>query len=223
VAGVLATAYLGNWQLHRAAYKRELQQRVEVAARRAPVQVPATLASTEELAFYRVEAHGEFRPDLTILLDNKVHDGVVGYDVLTPLKLANSELHVLVDRGWVPAPATRREMPTVRTPSGDVQVEGFALPPSTRFLELSSQVVAGRVWQNLHLDRYQQQYNVALQPVVLQQRNDLGDGLVRDWRPLDAGVDKHRAYALQWFTMSVVIAILYVVLNVRRKKESLGA
>jgi surfeit locus 1 family protein len=78
--------------------------------------------------------------------------------------------------------------------------------------------VTGRVWQNLHLERYERQYKIALQPVVVQQRNDLEDGLVRDWKPLDTGVDKHRAYALQWFVMSAVIIILYVGLNVRRKK-----
>jgi cytochrome oxidase assembly protein ShyY1 len=36
-------------------------------------------------------------------------------------------------------------------------------------------------------------------------------------------VDVHRAYALQWFTMSGAIAILYIVLNVRRKKQTLDA
>jgi len=219
VASVVATAFLGNWQLHRAAYKLELQQRVELASHRAPIQVPTALVPTEDLAFYRVEARGEFRPEIGIFLDNKVHEGVVGYEVLTPLKLANSDMHVLVDRGWVAAAATRSQTPVVRTPGGDLQVEGFAMPPP-RFLELSSQVVSGRVWQNLHLDRYEQQYKIALQPVVVQQRNDLDDGLVRDWKPLDAGVDRHRAYALQWFVMSAVIIILYVSLNVRRKKPS---
>jgi surfeit locus 1 family protein len=218
VAGVLVTVFLGNWQLQRATYKLELQQRVELASRRPPVQVPVSLVPTEDLAFYRVEARGEFRPEFSIFLDNKVHEGAVGYQVLTPLKLVNSEMHVLVDRGWVAAAATRSETPVVRTPGGEVQVEGFAVPPPTRFLELSPQVVTGRVWQNLHLDRYEQQYKIALQPVVVQQRNDLGDGLVRDWKPLDTGVDKHRAYALQWFVMSAVIIILYVALNVRRKK-----
>ena len=218
VAAVLTTAFLGNWQLHRAAYKLELQQCVEFAAHRPPLQVPTSLVPTEDLAYYRVEARGEFRPELSIFLDNKVHDGVVGYEVLTPLKLANSQMYVLVDRGWVAATATRSETPVVRTPGGELQLEGFAVPPPTRFLELSSQVVTGRVWQNLHLERYERQYKIALQPVVVQQRNDLEDGLVRDWKPLDTGVDKHRAYALQWFVMSAVIIILYVGLNVRRKK-----
>jgi surfeit locus 1 family protein len=181
--------------------------------------VPASLVPTDVLAFQRVEAHGEFRPELSIFLDNKVREGVVGYEVLTPLKLADSATHVLVDRGWVAARSARSETPVVRTPAGEVRVEGLAVPPPTRFLELSSQVVTGRVWQNLHLDRYEQQYKIALQPIVVQQRNDLDDGLVRDWKPLDTGIDRHRAYALQWFAMSAVIVILYVALNVRRKER----
>ncbi len=66
-------------------------------------------------------------------------------------------------------------------------------------------------------------YHVDLQPVLVQQHNDLGDGLVRDWSRPDTGVDVHRAYALQWFAMSAAIIIIYFLLNVRRKKPTLGA
>jgi cytochrome oxidase assembly protein ShyY1 len=41
--------------------------------------------------------------------------------------------------------------------------------------------------------------------------------LVRDWALPTLGIERHRAYALQWFSMAAVILILYVVLNVRRK------
>jgi surfeit locus 1 family protein len=57
-----------------------------------------------------------------------------------------------------------------------------------------------------------------LQPVIVQQHNDLGDGLVRNWPRPDARIDVHRAYALQWFAMSAAIVILYLVLYVRRRK-----
>jgi surfeit locus 1 family protein len=223
VAGVVATAYLGNWQLDRAAYKLELQQRMDLARAQPPLHLPATPARTEDLAFYRVEADGEFRPELSVLLDNKVRDGVVGYEVVTPVRLGDSDLHVLVDRGWVKAPATRSELPAVTTPVGPVRVEGIALPPPRRFVELSDQTVTGRVWQNLPFERYRQTYHVDLQPVLIQQHNDLGDGLVRAWSRPDTGVDMHRAYALQWFSMSGVIALIYLLLNVRRKKPTLGA
>jgi surfeit locus 1 family protein len=223
VVGVIATAYLGSWQLDRAAYKLDLQQRMDVARAQPPLHLPAALVRTEDVAYHRVEAEGEFRPDLTVLLDNKVHEGAVGYEVVTPVRLGDSGLHVLVDRGWVKAPPTRSELPSVSTPAGRVRVEGIALPPPSRFVELSDRTVAGRVWQNLRLDRYREAYGIDLQPVLIQQHNDLGDGLVRAWRRPDAGVDVHRAYALQWFAMTGVITILYVVLNVRRKQPTLDA
>ena len=128
-----------------------------------------------------------------------------------------------MDRGWVKAPVQRSELPAVTTPAGSVRVEGFGLPPPRRFFELSDQTVSGRVWQNLPFERYRQIYRVELQPVLLQQHNDLGDGLVRAWSRPDTGVDVHRAYALQWFAMSAAIALIYMLLNVRRKTPTLGA
>ena len=222
IAGVIVTVLLGNWQLDRAAYKLHLQQRIDVASAQPPVHLPAAPVRTDEVAFYRLEAEGEFRPDLTVLLDNKVRDGVIGYEVVTPLRLGDSSLHVLVDRGWIQAPARRSELPAVTTPAGVVRVEGIALPPPRRFFELSDQTVSGRVWQNLPFKRYQEAFHIELQPVLLQQRNDLGDGLVRAWSRPDAGVNVHRAYALQWFAMSAAIALIYILLNVRREKPTLG-
>ena len=220
VIGVLATAGLGNWQLERAAEKLRLQQRVDLAQHQAPVRVPAERVAADTLAYQHVEADGEFRPELTILLDNRVLEGVVGYEVVTPLRLAPGNVHVLVNRGWVKAPPSRRELPAVSTPTGAVRVEGIALPAAQRYLELSSRTVSGEVWQNLDLDRYARAHSVELQPVVLQQRNDTGERLVRAWKRPDTGVDKHRAYALQWFVMSGLIAILYVVFHVRRRKAT---
>jgi surfeit locus 1 family protein len=219
VAGVVLTAYLGNWQLDRAAYKQSLQTRADLAERQPPVHVPAQLVPADSLAFRRVEAEGEFRGDLTVFLDNRIREGVVGYEVLTPLQVA-PQVHLLVNRGWVRAEATRDRLPAVPTPAGRVRVEGLALAPSKRYVELSGDTVSGRLWQNLDFERYARQYHVTLQPVVVQQHNDAGDGLRREWRRPDTGVDMHRAYALQWFTMSAVIFILYVVLHVRRRGKA---
>ncbi len=218
VAGVVLTAYLGNWQMQRAAYKSEMQARIDFAERAPAVHIPAEPAVPETFSFRRAQGTGHFVPEATILLDNRVRDGVVGYEVVTPLRLRDSELHVLVNRGWVKAPSSRAQLPIVPTPAGEVSVEGMALPPSSRYVELSDHPESGTVWQNLKFEQYARRYDLPLQPLILQQRNDLGDGLARTWRRPDAGVDKHRAYALQWFVMSAVIAIIYLVLHVRKKK-----
>ena len=218
LVGVVATAYLGNWQLQRAAYKLDLQQRLDLAQGQAPVKLPAESVAPDTLVYRRVEAHGEFRPELTILVDNRVQAGVVGYEVITPLRLPPGDLHVLVNRGWVKAPRTRQELPAIVTPGGPVRVEGIALPPSRRYVELSSQTVSGKVWQNLDVERYVQIHSIALQLLVLQQSNDVGDGLERAWQRPDTGVDRHRAYALQWFSTSALIAVAYLVFHARAKK-----
>lgn len=219
VLGVVLTAYLGNWQLQRAAYKSEMQARIDLAARAPALRIPAQPAKGETFWYRRAEGTGRFVPEATILLDNRVRGGIVGYEVMTPLRLQGSALHVLVNRGWVKAAQSRAQLPQIPTPAGEVSVEGMALPPVARFVELSDRVETGPVWQNLKFEQYAQRFGLALQPLVLQQHNDLGDGLSRDWQRPDAGVDKHRAYALQWFVMSAVIAIIYLAIHVRRKKE----
>jgi surfeit locus 1 family protein len=219
VAAVVLTAYLGNWQLDRAAGKLALQAQADLAERQPPVRVSAEAVGPETLAFRRVEAEGEFRPELTIYLDNRVQQGVVGYEVLTPLQVGPA-MYVMVNRGWVRVGATREALPAVRTPAGRVHVDGLAIVPSRRYLELSAQTVSGRVWQNLDLEDYARRHRLQLQPVLIQQGNDLEDGLVRAWRRPDTGVDKHRAYALQWFTMSAVIVVIYLVAHVRRRAKA---
>jgi surfeit locus 1 family protein len=221
--GVGVTAWLGSWQLERAAGKLALQQRMDLAQQQPPVHLPSQPVPADTLVYQRVEAHGEFRPEHTILLDNRVREGRVGYEVITPLRLAPGDLHVLVNRGWVKAPRTRQELPAVVTPAGPVHVEGIALPPSKRYLELSSRTVSGAVWQNLDPERFAAAHKMALQSVVLQQRNDAADGLQRTWPRLDAGVDTHRAYALQWFAMSALIAVAYAALLVRGRRAPRGS
>ena len=36
----------------------------------------------------------------------------------------------------------------------------------------------------------------------------------------DAGANKNYAYAVQWFVMAAAIAVIYVVMNVRRDRSS---
>jgi len=216
VAAVVVTALLGNWQLNRAAEKAQLQQRIDRAASQPPRAIGAEPVQAAEVDYFRVEASGEFKADGTVYVDNRIRAGVPGYDVITPLRIGASSRYVLVKRGWVPAGPRRNQLPKVATPAGTVTVEGLALPGNPRLFELSTQVQAGPLWENVTVDRYRNAYALDLQPIMIQQHNDVDDGLVRDWNRPDAGIDRHRAYALQWFSMCIAIILIYIVLNVRR-------
>lgn len=217
VAFVALTVSLGLWQTRRGDEKEALQNRLDRFASAPPVTLPGeVLPDPQSAALRRVAVRGEYDDRHTILLDNRVHRGRVGYHVISPLRIAGSDVYVLVNRGWVAAGRTRSELPRVDVPSGQQTVEGIATVPTTRFLELSSTVAEGSVWQNLALDRYRSWSKLTLQPVVIEQTSDMADGLVREWSRPDTGVERHRSYALQWFSLAALTLILYVVLNLRR-------
>jgi surfeit locus 1 family protein len=186
---------LGNWQTRRAEEKRTLGA---------------------ELAKKQVAARGIFLPQHTVLLDNKLRHGRPGYEVITPLKLSSSEMHVLINRGWIAAPPTRDVLPQVRTPQGEVQLEGVALERLPRALQMknSSQ---GKVRQNLDIKAYAEETGLRLQPVVIEQHSALDDDLLREWPRPDAGIERNESYALQWYSLAALAVVLAAVFSFRKK------
>jgi surfeit locus 1 family protein len=125
-------------------------------------------------------------------------------------------MHVLVNRGWVRAPSDRSELPRIATPGDDVRVVGLAVVPGQRIYELSSEPPQGPVWQNLSVERYRARMPYAVQPIMIRQSNDLGDGLVREWPTVERSINVHRSYAVQWFAMAALIAFIYLYYSLRR-------
>jgi len=216
IAGIALTLALGFWQLGRGSEKAARAERIAEANRDAAVLLGPAEVKAADVALRRVIARGRFDPRYAVLLDNRVLHGVVGYHVVMPLRIGDGERYVLVNRGWVAASRERATLPAIHTPPGPVEVTGLALVPSQRFLELSSKAAEGRVWQNLTLERYAQSMPIAIQPVMIQQENDLGDGLRRAWDAPDLGIGKHYGYAFQWFALAAAILIYYAVTHVRK-------
>lgn len=213
------TMWLGHWQSERAEYKRGLQAQYDRAAEAPVIEVGSNQLERGEVLHRRVAVVGRFDDAHTVYLDNRVHDGLAGYHVLTPLKIASGQMAILVNRGWVATGRSRAQLPSVQVPHGLVRIEGMATDPDSRYVELAADRSQGRVWQNLDFARYRGIYGGSLQPVLLLQATDTGDGLVRDWARPDAGVDVHTSYAFQWYSLSATLAVLWLGLNVKRHQS----
>jgi len=216
LAAIALTVSLGNWQTRRAAERVALGRRLDDAAQQAARTLPPNAVDVHDYEFRRIRARGEYSAGHTILLDNKVLQGVPGYQVLTPLRIAGGARYVLVNRGWVAAGARRDVLPQIKTPAGTQTVEGIGVVPSKYILELGAQTEKGIVWENLVLARYEKWSGLKLQPIVLQQTSEAADGLVRKWRRPDTGADRNRGYAVQWYAMAITILIIYVALSFKR-------
>ena len=183
---------LGNWQARRGDEKR---------------------AAAAELEKKRITLRGVFRPELTVLLDNKVRNHRAGYEVVTPLRVDGE--HVLVLRGWIEAGRTRDAVPEVRTPSGPLSVEGIALERLPRVMPLEEDPKS-RVRQGIELEQFAAQTGLRLRPFFLEQHSPADDGLLRDWPRADAGVEKHQSYSLQWYSFAALTIVLFIALSFRR-------
>jgi surfeit locus 1 family protein len=213
-AACAAGIALGQWQTRRAEEKRALGARLELAVKSPASEIPASAIRAEDFALKRVAARGAFVAERTVYLDNKLRRGRPGYEVVTPLRLSRS-MHVLVNRGWVAAPAERTRPPRVHTPAGEVRIEGIAFERLPHAL-VATKATAGPVRQNLDVAGFAAESGLALQPLVIQQENDTGDGLARNWPRPDLGVEKHEMYALQWYSLAALAIALFVVLSFRR-------
>ncbi|MBT9566903.1 MAG: SURF1 family protein [Thiobacillus sp.] len=213
------TMWLGNWQSERAEYKRGLQAQYDQAVAAPVVELGSGQVERGEVLHRRVAVTGEFDDTHTVYLDNRVHNGVAGYHVLTPLKIVGGHMAILVNRGWVATGRSRSQLPAVQVPRGRIRLEGMATDPDSRYVELAAGTSQGRVWQNLDFARYQAIYGAPLQPVLLLQATDTGDGLVRDWPRPDTGVSMHTSYAIQWYSLAATLVILWLGLNVKRHQN----
>lgn len=202
---------LGNWQSRRAAEKRDLALAFDRAAQAPAIDLPA-----ENVINKHVAARGTFLPERTVLLDNKLRQGRPGYEVVTPLRIAHSAWSVLVNRGWIAAPASRDQLPEVRTPAGDASIDGIALERIPHALEPKPS--SGKVRQNVDIAAFAAESGLQLLPLVIEQHSDNGDGLVREWPRPDLGIEKHEGYSLQWYSFAVLAVVLAVALSFRRNE-----
>lgn len=210
LAIALVTLQLGNWQVRRAAEKTALQVQIDAGAASGTV---SPVGRDDVPEWRTVALRGEWQAAGTIYLDNRVHQGRVGYHVLTPLRLDDGAGVVLVNRGWTRGSADRRDLPRIATPSGRVDVAGTVRRPEAHPFTLADEAGRGQVWQYLDLGRYREVSGLPVRDWMVQQTSEAPDGLVRDWPRPDAGIERHRGYAFQWYSLaglSIVLTGAYV-------------
>ena len=232
VAGMLATASLGRWQLSRAAEKEALQATLDTRASMPAIggkelfsaAATGSASEAEPLLHRAVVLEGHWLPAHTVYLDNRQMQGRPGFFVVTPLQLSGhggNNRVVLVQRGWAPRNfQDRTQLPQVQTPDGLVQVQGRVAPAPSRLYEFQggdSAQGSSRIRQNLDLAAFRTETGLALANLTVLQTGTAGEGLQRDWPVVGAGVDKHYGYAFQWFGLSGLIALLYVWFQIVRR------
>ncbi|USA41756.1 SURF1 family protein [Spongiibacter taiwanensis] len=214
---------LGMWQLNRADEKSALLESYQQRQQMAPV----ALSTLSQYPNYQpVLAAGMFDPNRYWLLDNRIVQRQFGYQVIGLFQLRDGGA-VLVDRGWIAGDPSRRQLPKVTFPATEVELRGQLYLGEDKPFSLGemAQDQWPRLQQWLDVEALQQEMP-ALLPTVLQ-LNDQSPSALRIQRiVVNVSPEKHTGYAVQWFGMALVLAIIFLCRNsnilalLRRKTTS---
>ena len=210
---------LGLWQLQRADEKAALASSFEERQRQRPVPVSELWEqSAESLAYVPVQVSGNYLADQYFLLDNQIHNGKFGYQVLNVLRLSDSAGSVLVNRGWIAGDSGRRALPDVPVIEGSVDVMGQVyVAPGKPYLLAEQQLEQGwpKVIQAVEMDKLEPAMSAqgagSVFPYPVRIAAGEQGALTVNWQVVNMSPQKHHGYAVQWFAMAGVLLVFYLL------------
>lgn len=170
--------------------------------------------------FRQVKVVGHFKPKI-FFIDNQIHNGQFGYEVIQLMRLNNFK-NILVSRGWVKGALDRAILPSILTPSYEIQVTGYLyqtnenialddIAPDSGWPKRVQSAKVEKLYALLGEDQVDQdEYLLRL--------DHLSDAAFEShWNVLRNGPEKHLGYAFQWFSMGFLLFFLFVWSSVNKK------
>jgi surfeit locus 1 family protein len=207
---------LGQWQADRAEYKDNLRNKI-VARKDLPVISMQELPATEsERLFLPVRIDGHYDTQHHFLLDNKILNGRVGYDVYSPLKMPGGQA-ILVNRGFLPQGKTRQDVPSFETPDKPLNVKGLLDKIPSKTIVLADNVNQVRSWpvvlQYIDVEEVEEMLGYPVFNMMLWLDKEENHGFTRTLPALALDSAKNAGYAFQWYAMTLALLIIYIVVN----------
>jgi cytochrome oxidase assembly protein ShyY1 len=99
-----------------------------------------------------------------------------------------------------------------------IQIEGRVRASTGKVMQLgeAAALEPGAIAQNVDIAEFARASKLSLQTFIIEQTNDAADGLVRDWPIPSVGIDKHKGYAFQWYSLALVAAVFFLLTGFKR-------
>lgn len=210
---------LGLWQWHRAEYKQSLLDHYSSQAGQPALSLEQALQDPEGFRYFKLEAQGHYLNQKQLLQENQFYEHQLGYYVLTPF-LTDSGKVILVNRGWISKNFNPSQL---QLSENAITLKGrVSLAPSRTFY-LGDNIRDPKAWprliQVIKMEEVSSLLGQKIEPVIVLLSAQEPNGFARNWQPQGLPPEKHRGYAFQWFSLAVLIIILYLGLNTTLKRD----
>lgn len=212
---------LGMWQLQRAEQKAQRLDSMAKASDSAQIGIAAVLDDLDNMQDMPIRFMATADAQHYFLLDNKIHQGRVGYQVLVPLDTVSGV--VIANFGWVSASHSRDVLPAVEIGINNVVYTGVvSFPTKNSFVTETAKVDGNwpKVLQAVDLEVLQQHYKQPILPFVVKLADDPKLGFVRKWQAVVMPPEKHLAYAVQWFLLALAAVIVFIIAENKKYKKT---
>ena len=211
---VIVFVFLGVWQIERAAHKEGLLQAFNSEQESPPIRL-----TSQSPDWSRVFVDGIFDSSRQILIDNQIHKGKVGYKIFTPFRFDDNKI-VLVDRGWIAQGQSRSDLPQLNILEKKSRIIATVTSPEQGVLAGSELLTNEwpRVSQTKAVEVIASAFKEPILDIVLVL--DPGSSQITEFiqiKPFAITPLKHYGYAMQWFTMSIVLLGMFLYALKREK------
>jgi surfeit locus 1 family protein len=191
---------LGQWQYNKGEYINKLQDKINDRKHLSPVSMQELPHEPEDQVFRPVNVSGTFDTEHHFYYDNRIVNGLAGYDIYTPLRMDDGNT-ILVNRGWIRQGRTRQDLPEFDTETSRVSFKAIVDKPPSKDFMLAENVHSELTW-----------------PMVLQyvDTREIGEMLGYELMPMVLRLDKDAEHAFQWFAMSAALLVIYIVVNMTK-------
>ena len=196
--GCLVLASLGVWQLQRLAWKEATIAAIEARASSAPVAIPATVTEAE-YEYLPVRVAGNWGIGELHVLTSVKGKGP-GYRVIAPF-LTNDRRRILVDRGFIPETAK-----AARRPVGGTELTGNLVWPDETDSFTPEPNIDENIW--FARDVVRMADVLGTEPIMVSVSRSTALGAPTPLPVTVALPNNHLAYALQWFGLAIVWAVM---------------
>lgn len=202
---------LGFWQVDRADQKEGILDAFDHQKNKKHTAL--NVHAAELLVDYQsVELSGAYVSERYWLLEGRTQKSVPGYHVLMPFVLSDNNV-VIVDRGWLPANPDRSILPKFDTPRLTLNIMGSIQPVSDiAFVDETENTLV--VWPHrileVDIEIMSSQFGSALFSKVIRLDETEPSAFSIINRPVNMTPQKHIGYAVQWFSLALALAVLWL-------------
>jgi len=214
---------LGFWQLQRAEEKAawlkqfSSQSKVEIQT----LNHAMSNKKFAELNGRDMELKGQVLTQFLWFVDNKIHQGQVGYKVLVPVYVPQIHSVIMTDIGWVKAPKSRMALPNIELPQSLI-LNGVIKSEQLQQFVLEQDVVSNKWPQRIQSSEgaFLTDYGSPVLPLIFYANSFSVNEMPQTYKAVVMPPEKHVAYAVQWFLLALASVLVFLFASYKRPEPN---